>query len=200
MLYVHKCLCRMWLFVYYLYFLTFSKNIFKYPYFSPFPLFSQTLDDFHKNIPFLSKLQVVFHSTFLLDLEFSAAFYILPAKFSKISHIFLSLILSLSLFSVRWHPVKSILSSLKVTSPTRCDKVFLNIEPLAPGLSFPGGTILWLKSFSRMFPDHLSECGLELASAVGKADRQWQPDPCNGRTMESTAHVPSGSHGERWQF
>ena len=43
----------------------------------------------------------------------------------------------------------------------------------------------WLKTFSRMFPDHLSECGLELASAVGKQTingnlihamaEQWNP-------------------------
>ena len=98
------------------------------------------------NILFLSKLQVIFHSPVLLDLEFPAAFHILPAIF-KISYIFLSLILSLSLFSVRWHPVKSILSFLKVTSPTRCDKVVLNIEPSAPELSFPGGTILGSKAF-----------------------------------------------------
>ena len=99
-----------------------------------------------QNILFLSKLQVIFHSPVLLDLEFPAAFHILPSIF-KISYIFLSLIPSLSLFSVRWHPSKSILSFQKVTSSTRCDKVVLNIEPLAPELSFPGGTIHGLKAF-----------------------------------------------------
>ena len=39
---------------------------------------------------------------------------------------------------------------------------------LSTGSFFPRWYYSWFKNFSRMFPDHLDDCGLELASAVGK--------------------------------
>ena len=59
---------------------------------------------------------------------------------------------------------------------------------LSTGTFIPRWYYSWLKSFSRMFPDHLSECGLELASAVGKQTingnlihamaERWNPRTC----------------------
>ena len=96
---------------------------------------------FIKFLYFPSKLQVIFPPFFLLDLEFPTSFYPACNSLSKFSIFSQVLFQIFPCLPVWWHPVSLIQSSLRVTSPTRCDKVFQSIESSAPDPSFPGGTI-----------------------------------------------------------
>ena len=75
------------------------------------------------------------------------------------------------------------------------DHVFYQIKDGTPDLRviqsrsfFPQWYYSWFATFSRMFPDHLDECGLEMASAVGKRTingsliqamaERWNPRTC----------------------
>ena len=125
---------------------------------------------------------------FSLDLEFSPHFY--PAcKLSKLSLFYLSLISEFS-STFQFDGIQSAWSYLSRRSHLLWGAihVVLNIEPSAPDPSFPGGTTRGSKAFLICSLDHLSECGLKLASTVGKLTvngnlihamvEQWNPRTC----------------------
>ena len=196
MLYVHNCLCRMWLSVLYSFpflfshiFLNFSKlldNFLKYFIFQFMKHFFVNPGRFSKLFTFSSKLQVIFHSFVPLDFEFPAFHFILPVIF-KILVFFLSLI--------------SIFLSFSQMASSQLDSVFLKDHisyevrqslpehrALSTGPFFPRWYYTWFKNFSCMFSDHLSDCGLELTSAVEKLTvngnlihalaERWNPRTC----------------------
>ena len=106
--------------------------------------------------------------SFLLDLEFPTLFY--PACIFKIS-----------IFSQNFQVLFQVSMSSSLMASSQLDSVFpeghISYEVrqslpehrvLSTGSFFPRWYYSWFKNFSRIFPDHLDDCGLELASAVGK--------------------------------
>ena len=90
---------------------------------------------------------MIFHSPVLLDLEFPAAFYILPAKFSKFPIIFLSLILeSFSVFSpMASSQVDPIFPEGHISYEVQQGRP--EHRALSTGTFIPGGTIHGSKAF-----------------------------------------------------
>ena len=183
MLYVHTWLYRMWLNVSFFYsillhiFTSFPKywTIFInfsicFHILSEISYFIQTLDDFFQILLIFFKTPGDFHSFVLLDLEISCFIFILPASFSKILGIFPSLIPNFP-----WIFQSTLMASSQLDSVFPEGHISYEVRQglpehrvLSTGSFFPRWYYSWLKNFSRMFPDHLDDCGLELASAVGK--------------------------------
>ena len=125
------------------------------------------LDDFPKFLYFPSKLQVISHLSFFWISNFLLHF-ILPAFFFQNSSIFSQVLFQFSMFS-------SLMASSQLDSVFPEGHISYEVRQglpehrvLSTGSFFPRWYYSWFKNFSRMFPDHLDDCGLELASAVGK--------------------------------